>query len=211
MPDHADERKLVLSYLVLRKAVGILGMSLTFLVVLGGVIFGSGGVEKSISAYYGTNMRDAVVGILMIIGAFLVSYKGYDLGDKIFALIAGFAAMGIALFPFQYICTAPNIFGIHDPTVHNMHMAFATIFFTTLALMSLIQFPKGDTSQPKKKKRNIIYYSCGTVILICLVILFFYFLLFNGTRKHFILIFEAIMFLAFGISWLVKGQGLIKD
>ena len=53
-----SEDSLLISYLTLRKVVGILGMALPFVVFLGGKFIFKTDIQSSISSYYYTGMRD---------------------------------------------------------------------------------------------------------------------------------------------------------
>ena len=94
------------------------------------------------------------------------------------------------------------------------HYISASVLFVTLALMSLFLFVKTDKSKrPTKKKiqRNLIYRVCGVVMLACCVLTL---LTSKGIIPNFprsIFIFETIMLWAFGFSWLVKGETILKD
>lgn len=205
------ENNLIISHMTLRKVIGILGVSLAFICILGGLAFGSGVIEDSISAYYLTNMRDVLVAVLSIAGAFLLTYKGYDKMDNILSSIAGVSGLGIAIFPMDFIFPG-NVFGLVMPTVAAFHYAFTVIFFATLAVISFFQFTKtGGNPSPQKLKRNWVYRICGVVIFLTLLILALGFLEVFATGYYFVLIVEIIMLFAFGTSWLVKGEFLLKD
>ena len=88
------------SFLALRRAVGWIGILLPLVLVLGTfLITGERAVLKTISLYYHTGMRDVFVGSICAIALFLFFYKGYDRWDNWACNIAGFFALGIALFP----------------------------------------------------------------------------------------------------------------
>src|SRR2546422_1314512 len=95
---------LVLSYLGLRKAVGIIGTALPFVLALGKILLEGPGIQSSISSYYHTGMRDVFVGSLCAIAVFLISYHGYEQKDDIAGDLACVFALGVALFP-----TTPEI------------------------------------------------------------------------------------------------------
>ncbi len=192
--------------MTLRKVIGILGIALAFIVVAGGSL--SGVFMSSISAYYHTNMQDIFVGFLMVVGAFLLSYKGYDKLDDTTATIAGLAAIGVGLFPCTGLTTG---FLLLSSSLSNLiHLVSATIFFTTIAFISSFQFTKtGAIVTVAKKKRNRLYKVSGLIIAACIVVLLF--LNIFATAGYFVLIAEAIMLVAFGISWLVKGEAILKD
>ena len=68
-----EKNQLVLSFLTVRRALGLLGLALPLLLIGFGVLF-SDGIERSVSAFYYTGMGDIFVGILCAIGVFLFSY-----------------------------------------------------------------------------------------------------------------------------------------
>ena len=72
----------LISYLMLRKTIGILGLAFPIALIIGSVaFFGCQEVQGSISAYYHTDMRNLFVGVLCAIGLFLFTYTGYDSTD----------------------------------------------------------------------------------------------------------------------------------
>lgn len=200
----------VISHLTLRKVIGILGMSLAGLCVLGGILFGTGNVEGSISAYYLTNMRDLFVGVLIASGVFLLTYTGYDATDNILSNIAGSAAISIAIFPMDYVAPG-NILNLQVPTVAILHYISAAVFFITLAYMSYFQFTKGASNTKRKQQRNMIYRGSGIIIFGCLVLAALRLLSPTVGGQYVTLIIETIMLLAFGIAWFVKGEAILTD
>ena len=87
------------SYLALRKAVGWIGILLPFVLMLGMfLVFNEKPVLKTISLYYHSGMRDVFVGAICSIALFLFFYKGYNKWDNWAGNLAGFFAVGIALF-----------------------------------------------------------------------------------------------------------------
>src|SRR5579871_1735798 len=116
---------LVLSYVALRKAVGIVGFALPFALALGGFLVQRAGIQGSMSDYYYTDMRGIFVGSLSAIGVFLMSTRGYDVYDAIAGRLAAAFAIGIALFP-----TTPN----SDATsrakaLGAVHLSCAALFY----------------------------------------------------------------------------------
>ena len=204
------ENSMVISYLTMRKVIGVLGASLAFLCIIGGLLFGAGVVESSISAYYLTNMRDLFVGILFMAGAFLLSCKGYDKMDQALFIIAGITAIGTAIFPTAFVLPG-NVFGIMNVTP--LHFISAGIFFAVLGFTSLFQFTKFSPDKApteQKLKRNVVYRVCGIVIFVALILVAISkIFVFGG--PYLVLIAEIIMLLAFAVSWFIKGETLLKD
>jgi hypothetical protein len=204
---------LVFSYLALRRAIGYLGIGLPFVLFIGALVLQGAGVEPSISDYYYTIMRNVFVGTLCAIGVFLMSYHGYEKVDDIAGDLACIFAVGVALFP-----TVPA----HDPThtqviIGYAHYSFAAAFFLTLAYFCLCLFRKTDATKPmtlQKLIRNRVYTACGWIILVCITLLAVYGAFLQNTsiaewRPVFWL--EAIAVIAFGASWLVKGEAILQD
>lgn len=195
------------SYMALRKAVGWIGILLPFTLMLGTIlIFKNRTVYNSISQYYYSGMRDVLVGSLCAIGLFLFYYKGYTKWDNRTASFAGFFAICVAWFPT--IEKGPyNLSAI-------IHFISATIFFLTLAGISLFLFTK-KRSEPTSQKlsRNIIYRICGFTMIICLISIMIYFLLKKEDYSDTSFVFwaETLALIAFGVSWLTKGGTLYPD
>ena len=98
-----------------------------------------------------------------------------------------------------------------------VHFISAAVFLLILAYFSIFLFTKtgGKPITPEKKKRNLIYRICGYTIIACLVLLAIYFAV-PGLKTKFssfspVLIFEALALWAFGFSWVVKGEFILKD
>ena len=206
-------RPLVLSYLELRKSIGVIGILLPPVLALGKLILQDGGLLSSISSYYYSDMGGVFVGALSAIGVFLWSYRGYDIKDETSARIAAIAAVGIALFP-----TTPDSVPTHTQLVIGMaHYTFAGIFFGTLTYFALVLFRKTDPSKPRsaaKLRRNTIYSLCGYAMLVCLILIALVHLV--ALRAALVALnptfwLEVVLVEAFGISWLVKGEAILKD
>lgn len=69
---------LVVSYLTLRKLIGILGLVFPFVVAVGAHWIFNAEWQQSLSAYYYTGTRNVFVGTLWAIGIFLFAYPGYN-------------------------------------------------------------------------------------------------------------------------------------
>jgi hypothetical protein len=229
------ERALAMSYLGLRRGIGVIGLLLPFVLPLGKIIFESPGLEGSMSAYFYTVTGRVFVGSLCAIGVFLLSYR-YKKWDIIASIIAGICAIGVALFP-----TTPKV----DPTATQeaigiAHGIFAGLFFFTLACMSVFLFTKTNPYQtlkprkpmdylsmfvvtrtkpglplnPRKKRRNIVFRACGYVIIACIIGMGIVGI--PSIKEHvqqYNLVFwlESLAVFAFGASWLIKGETILAD
>ncbi len=209
----SDHSRIIISWLELRRLIGIIGLLHPIILLLGGLFIFSTPLQSSMSAYYYTDMRDVFVGLGFVTGFFLLSYKGYDSHDRKVAVVAGIMALVVALFP-----SAPE----SNPTqleiyIGYLHVSCAFIFLLALSYFCIRLFPKsGD--QPvtdKKRLRNKIYRICGWSIILSLVFTGLYFaptpLQVILEPFHPIYLAEVVAFWAFGVAWLVKGRAIIKD
>lgn len=191
----------------MRRLIGILGISLPFVLIFGLGVFGNEEpFQDSISDYYHTGMRDYFVGILCGIGLFLFSYKGYvdheekyKYKDNIVGNIACVLALLVAFCP-----TSGTFIG-------KIHLVSAGLFLLTLAIFSLFLFTKGDTDTQRKRRRKRIYIWCGSIIVACVALLILYFIIPDSYLTEIskckpILILEIVALWAFGISWITKGK-----
>jgi len=205
-----NERSLAISYLELRKIIGILGIALPFVLFFGALIIFQTDLQSSISSYYHTDMRDVLVGTLVAFGIFLYSYKGYP-GDAIYGKLACGFAIGVALFPTKPDDTATNI----ASNIGNVHLFFTIAFFATLFYFSYFLFTKSDQTKEqiskKKRQRNKVYKTCGILMAICILGIIIDFYLPNATAwlgDHLVFWLETGAILAFGISWFTKGEAI---
>lgn len=209
MSNGDDDSKLIYSYWTLRNAVGWIGVSLPFVLMLGVfLIFGGNVIEESISSYYYTGMRDVFVGALCGIALFMFYYYGYSELDNWTGNFAGFFALGVAWFPTTE--TGPA------DLIGKIHFAFAALLFLTLVFFSIFLFTKskkGVPPTPEKLKRNKIYIICGIIILICIISIPIYKYLIepNTPISAFVFWAETIALIAFGVSWLTKGETIFPD
>ena len=204
---------LVISYLGLRKAVGVIGLALPFALAIGKILFDGGGLQSSMSAYYHTNTRNLFVGSLCAIAVFLMSYWGYDRKDNIAAKIASIFAIGVAFFP-----TYPEVGATSaDALAARIHFISAAGFFLTLAFFSLFLFRKSDPKKPptpQKRKRNLVYMICGLTMLASIALIGVLAMLpWDHPIKRFKPVFwlESLAVVAFGVSWLTKGEAILED
>ena len=213
------DTNLALSYLTIRRALGVLGILLPLLVFLCSQMAGPQALRVSISSYYFTNVRDMLVGILCALSMCLIAYKGYDRLDNAVSSVAGVFALGIAWFPAcgESHQGADYLFRFLDSDVVTaIHFISAGCFFGLLAFMSFFLFTKtgGKKKGNNKNLRNVIYRVCGAVMMAALLgMLVVYLLPADLPLRAYNPVFwlETLALLAFGISWLIKGETLFQD
>ncbi|MBL7926334.1 MAG: hypothetical protein JNK61_05430 [Bacteroidia bacterium] len=213
----------------LRKAIGILGMALPFLLILSLYFFSNFSEPlESISHYYYTRVSGVFIGILSILAIFLIIYKGKAPTDLIISTIAGVAVLFVLLFPtgnISEIChdktkTYSLIILPKNEFRETFHYISAAVFLSCLSFMSIFIFTKSDKSKEergeKKILRNKIFRVCGVIMIITLVVIFFggfcKFIPEDFYQNNQITFWmEAIAVESFGFSWLIKGETWFKD
>lgn len=221
-----DNSILVISYLGLRKAIGILGVALPFVLPFGQILLHALGIqsslhspviENSVSYYYHTDMRNIFVGSMCAIGVFLMSYRGYDWRDAIAGRFAFVCAIGVALFPTTPLPPALPLATPDQKLIGGIHLTFAALLFLTLAYISRCLFTETDPKKPptrQKLQRNVVYRVSGYIMLACIALIAVAALppikaMVEQFAPRFWL--EAIAIVAFGVSWLTKGEAILKD
>lgn len=197
------------SFLALRKAIGVIGLSLPAVLIIGNLITDRG-LLGSISGYYHSGMRDIYVGAMFACGVVLLAYRGYDRVDRIAGGVAGVTAIGVGLLP-----TAPDGATGEQQAVGVVHVVLAAVFFLSLAFFCLFLFTRTNKTQITVRKlwRNRVYIASGITILVCLVLIvvFGYFLDDLTRAWHPTLWLESAAVMAFGIAWLTKGEAILAD
>ncbi|HEU5352713.1 MAG TPA: hypothetical protein VFU55_14060 [Terracidiphilus sp.] len=214
----------VLSYHEQRRAVGILALSLPFLLAGGRVVLALLGpghrlpkpiLEHSISDYYYSSMGNVLVGSLCAIAVFLICSRGYDPADEVAGYVAGVGSLGVALVPSLNPGGGPYT-RMQIETGH-LHSAFAGLMFLALAYFCLVLFRRTSPLRKvtrRKLHRNRIYLACGLVILACdagMAALAFPAVALRFWNDRALLLCETLALMAFGIAWLTKGNGILKD
>jgi hypothetical protein len=208
----------ITSYWYLRNAIGWLGFFMPIGIKLGAYYFENISGTNSISAYYYTGMRDVFVATLVLVGVLLACYRTDQLSDNIIALIAGLAAIGVALFPMnpefaqvlvdKYACLKANncYLGIG---ILGLHFYFVAVFFALSFYMVFFRFganPPINTLN-RKATRNKIYKICGAIMFFSFLAIAYM----RYTDNPNIYKPEVSAVVAFAYAWLVKGQAFWWD
>lgn len=225
MDDHGTEEKarnqLVLSFLSVRQAIGLLGFFLPLALIAFAILWPEP-LRSSISAYFHSPMRDIFVGTLIAQAVFLWSYEGFAprgdewITDRGTARTASVGAVLIALAPTtgpeasETTCTLLAC-RLPDWLTYGVHVAAAGVFFGALAVFCLVLFVKGQDDSAEKRASHRIYRICGWTILACLALIALVSVpglsrALESLRPVFWL--ETIATFAFATSWAVKGDSL---
>ncbi len=205
-PEKNDQ---IISYYALRILIGVTGVLLPLLLIIGNLIANSTlNIEFSVSDYYDNGTAgDILVGVLFVLGFFLMTYKGYDRTDSMAANLGCFFALGVALFP-----TTSN-----NNMVHSLHFVFAVLLFSVFIFFSIYLFRKTDPQKAttkQKDNRNRVYLVCGIAMILCIIGIALSMIFFESFSQtwHLVFWFESIALMSFGISWITKAEFLfLKD
>lgn len=207
---------MVVSYVGVRRAIGISGLFLPLALGSVGMLFGIE-IQDNISSYYHTPLRDIFVGTLCAIGIFLYCYQGHDWVENWTANLGCVTALGVALFPLD-----PNSDPLHQRSVIGyLHSASGGAFFLTLAFYSLFHFPSSKATnveqEPHAVQRDFVYRTSGVVILLSLMAMGTYLFLMPldwkiyCNRLNVLFWLEWIAIWAFAAAWLIKGRTILTD
>jgi hypothetical protein len=158
----------VRSFLLMRVAVGVLGVSLPIvLVFVDKVAFdGDAFPRGSLSAYYYSGMRDVFVGALSAIGVFLIGYKISERNlDNTASVAAGLSAGIVALFPTarpegSTLALTPLQDLLGENAVKWIHFGAGGLFVGLLALLS---YYFGVRSPPSWRR---LHWACTAVLVL---------------------------------------------
>lgn len=157
------------------------------------------GWYESISATYFANSNSCMIGALSLCAFFLLTYKGYDLGDRAYTLAAAVSAILIIAFPcaaapMDYVGLVACPIKVSD----FIHMVAAIVLFGSFALMTLFRFTKG-----KHKRRNAIYRTCGIIMLVSMAVVGIGTVF--GFPGYTTMLCETVMLEAFAVAWIIKS------
>lgn len=218
----------------LRLAIGLIAVLLPWTLVVServrhllfGASVGPAGpwIERSISAYFHTGVREIFVGALGAIGVFLLAYRGLQRIDDVASNLAGFLALVVAALPTYERPLEPNAtnsvtlfsdaFHPDPAVVGRIHFTAAALLFVTLACMSLFLFTRTGQAvpTPQKRARNVVYVVSGVTIVVAIVAIAFVKLTdVEDDLAGIVFWLEAVAMTAFGLSWLTKSEIILGD
>lgn len=213
----------------MRRAIGVLGITLPLILVAGSSLFGDcREVQYSISTYYHTNMRNIFVGYNCAVALFLFAYRGHDWRDNLAGYLGCIFVLGVAFLPSSISATGQPCLippSAQNPMVGKIHNLSAILYFIILIVYAFFLFPKTHMDMVtgekmymarQKKKRNVVYYICGSLMTASLLLIITYFWILEGhypdlNRHKPIFWLETVLLISFGISWLTKGQLIFRD
>ncbi len=206
----------VMSYLGIRRSLGLLALMLPLILGPFGYFVLGIEIQDNMSSYYHTPMRDIFVGVMCAMGIFLFCYHGYDTFENWTGNFACASAFGVALCPLD-----ANSDPLHQSTLAGyVHTVSGGVFFLTLAIYSLYHFPRGHFGLrlvTRNEQRDATYFASGVTILGCMFIMGIQLFLIPESAKAFLNRWNTLFWLewvavwAFAGAWLVKGDALLAD
>jgi len=188
----------VFDYRALRLLMGIIALTLPFLVTLL-----SSSPLSSISASYYTEARDALVGMLFVVGALLWAYNGHSIKEAVASKIASVAAICVVMFPAACDICETNI-------ISKTHYGAAVILFAILAYFCFVPFRLNTKGKKGKKgRRSKIYFVCGWIMVGCMLSLLIAKLMMSAETMEALSVtywLETIALVTFGFAWIVAGK-----
>ena len=200
----ADQRHVEESYLMLRRIVGILAIATPFFLPIASFVYANETwLRPTISHYYHGPLQNEFVGIVCVMGVFLIAYRGYDSTDNWAGHLAGLSAIGVALCPQG------------NGPIGTVHYVSAGVLFLTLIYFSACRFTKSSECKivrgSAKWNRNRVYVGSAIVMIVCLVAIGVWSLAIEDSSSSFVFWIESVLLLAFGLSWFIKGDTLLRD
>lgn len=192
------------SYSTLRWGTALIGLSLPFVLWLGGLCFGIPFQDSMSHYYYATDntieglpvMRDWFVGSLFAVGVFLYSYRGFTLSENLSLNYAGIFAIGIAIFPMGGV-------GFGKLTVHGI---CAVLFFLCIAYVCVFCAPKTlpYLKDPLKEKLFKKAYLCTAIGMIVTPAIAFLMSVIFKNLSSYVFFVEAVGVVTFAFYWILK-------
>lgn len=185
----------------------------------------NGNLKDSISHFYYATVGELFTGALCAVALFLFCYRGYSKptsgkyhyvpGDNFMCNFAAAMALLVVIFPTSSEPISDNFRAfVSSKNTGYIHYVAAVLFFLTLAIISFVNFRR--TKDPKKfgkMQSHPIYKTCALIMVACMVLLLVIFVISSKDKSitwpdeyNVTYWLETVMLLAFGVSWVVKGE-----
>lgn len=207
-----DPLSALMTYVVMRNGIGALGLAFPIVLLVGG---GIDHVQGSLSAYYHFTpesparygagiMRDAFVGMLCAIGAFLLFYRGHSVQEDLALNLAGVSAALIALAPMDWPEHAARV-----TAAGRIHSVAAATFFVMIGYVCV--FRAQDTlcivrETALRRRFSRVYLALGLLMLATPVAVGAIELAApGGAAGHATILVEVPAVVVFAAYWLIKS------
>ena len=151
-------------------------------------------------------MRVWFIGLLFVIGVFLILYRGFSVRENLLLNLAGIFGICIALFPMPWGCAK-------DCPALSMHRISAVLFFACIAYVSIrcareTLYLLDDERLRARYRRK--YRLIGLVMLLSPILALVFAELIGDMRK-FVFVFETLGIWAFAYYWWTKSRELERS
>lgn len=194
--------------------IGLIAILLPFVIQLGfDKMQCIDGTMNSISAYYHTESRDLLMGLVCTLGFSFLAYNGHHEIDMILSKIAALCALGVAFIPtsiFEGEYETACIMADGSRMRECIHICCAAILLIVMGIFSIFIFTHREENDVIHPRKLFFYRFYGAVIFIALLLIAFYFYFdWSPTFSHWevkpVFLLESICLFAFGCSWLLKS------
>lgn len=205
-------------YLWVRRSIGLMGMIFPFVLVFGNMLLCTDDTWlQSISAYFHTKMQTLFVGTLSVIGILLFTYRGPKGEDSMLANLASLFAFGVAFLPTKLPDSPGVCFAGLNYDCYILHLISTIGLFSCFAYFAIVVFNKpnefGLLSEGRQKQVPW-FKTSGYIILACMAGIAVHWILQDkmnmDIRFPLTFVLEWVALVAFGISWVIKGDWIIS-
>jgi hypothetical protein len=205
------QKHIYATYARLRYGLAFIAAAFPVLLYAGGSLFYGIAPRDTMSDYYFASpvaggdppMRVWFVGLLFVIGVFLILYRGFSLRENLLLNLAGVFGICVALFPMPWACA-------RDCPALNLHRISAVLFFACIAYVSircaretlyLLEDEKLRASYRRKYRLIGIAMLLTPLLALALSQLI-------GELRKFVFVFETFGIWAFAYYWWTKSREL---
>ena len=214
------QKHITQTYNSLRIGIGIAAFTFPLIIWFGGLAFGVE-LQRSLSVYYHYPMRNAFVGVLVMIGAFLYLYKGFSKKENYALNAAGVFAMGVAFFPTSLPEQAEvsaqayalvNQEAFVSPMLHGI---CAIAFFLLIAYVCI--FRSNDTltvfthDEASRSRYQMAYKIIGCLMVVLPLATLGILMLIKPASNAVVFTVELVAVWVFGVFWLTKSRELRRQ
>lgn len=208
------QKHITQTYNSLRLGIGIIAFAFPLIIWFGGLAFGIE-LQGSLSVYYHYPMRNAFVGVLVTVGAFLYLYKGFSWKENYALNAAGILAIGVAFLPTSlpeqaevsaHAYSLVNQGSFVSPLLHGI---CAIAFFLLIAYVCI--FRSKDTlavythDETSRNRYQLTYRIIGCLMVALPLLTVAIIKLIQPASQILVFAVELVAVWVFGIFWLTKS------
>ena len=134
---------------------------------------------------------------------------------RVTGYLAGACAVGVAVL--SLVQSTQQLLHPQEFALGFIHTAFAALMYLMLAYICIFLFRKSSPEKPftrRKRDRNRIYTASGLIMVACMIAMVGLTIRSVVERRHpspWLFWCEALATCAFGVAWLTKGEGFMRD